>query len=116
MSDWKAVYGWDFAVKGLDLHSGAQVDEREWFAEPLREAYAQGRFPKERLSDMVRRILYAIYLVEADRWKGPQPQPDLQAHLNSAIEVARQGTVLLKNDGMLPIPSDGKTMAIIALR
>jgi len=113
MSDWKAVYGWDYATKGLDQHSGAQIDEKEWFVGPLREVYAQGRFPKERLSDMVRRILYAIYLVGADTWSGPQAQPDLQAHLNSAIEVARQGTVLLKNDGILPIRSDVKTVAII---
>src|SRR6516162_11514804 len=26
MSDWKAVYGWDYAVKGLDMESGAQLD------------------------------------------------------------------------------------------
>lgn len=25
MSDWKAVYGWDFALKGLDQHSGAHT-------------------------------------------------------------------------------------------
>jgi beta-glucosidase len=90
-----------------------QLDETEWFVGPLREAHAQGRFPKERLSDMVRRILYAIYLVDADKWNGPQAQPDLAAHLNAAIEVGRKGTVLLKNDGMLPIRPDVKTIAII---
>lgn len=113
MSDWKAVYGWDFALKGLDQHSGVQLDQKEWFVGPLREAYASGQLPKERLSDMVRRILYAIYLVDADKWSGPQKQPDLDAHLASAIEVARQGTVLMKNDGILPIRSDVKRIAVI---
>lgn len=113
MSDWKAVYGWDFALKGLDQHSGAQVDEKEWFVGPLREAYAKGQFPKERLSDMVRRILYAVYSVGADKWSGPQQQPDLAAHLASAIDVARQGTVLLKNDGVLPIRPDVRSIAVI---
>jgi beta-glucosidase len=113
MSDWKAVYGWDFALKGLDQHSGVQLDEQEWFVNPLREAYARGQFTKERLSDMVRRILYAVYLVGADTWSGPQPPPDLAAHLASAIEVARQGTVLLKNDGVLPIRPDVKSIAVI---
>jgi beta-glucosidase len=113
MSDWKAVYGWDFALKGLDQHSGAQVDEQEWFVGPLREAYARGELPKKRLSDMVRRILYAIYQVDADKWSGPQAQPDLKAHLESAIEVARQGTVLLKNDGILPIRPEVKRIAVI---
>jgi beta-glucosidase len=113
MSDWKAVYGWDYAMKGLDQHSGVQLDQKEWFVGPLREAYAKGQFPKQRLSDMVRRILYAIYLVDADKWSGPQPQPDLAAHLASAIEVARQGTVLMKNDGILPIRPDVKSIAVI---
>src|SRR5262245_9244704 len=113
MSDWRAVYAWDFALKGLDQHSGVQVDDQEWFVGPLREAYGKGQFPKERLSDMVRRILYAIYLVGADSWSGPQPQPDLTAHLASAIEVARQGTVLLKNDGILPLRSDIARIAVI---
>lgn len=113
MSDWKAVYGWDFALKGLDQHSGIQLDQQEWFVGPLREAYQQGRFPKERLSDMVRRILRAIYAVDADKWSGPQPQPDMQAHLAAATEVARQGTVLLKNDGILPIRADVRRIAVI---
>jgi beta-glucosidase len=113
MSDWKAVYGWNFALKGLDQHSRVQLDEKEWFVGPLREAYAKGQFPKERLSDMVWRILYAIYLVGADKWSGPQKQPDLAAHLASATEVARQGTVPLKNDGVLPIRPDVERIAVI---
>src|SRR5262245_31013601 len=113
MSDWRAVYAWDFALKGLDQHSGVQVDDQEWFVGPLQQAYAKGQLPKERLSDMVRRILYAIYLVGADTWSGAQPQPDLAAHLASAVEVARQGTVLLKNDGVLPIRSDVARIAVI---
>lgn len=113
MSDWKAVWGWDYALKGLDQHSGVQVDEQEWFDGPLREAYARGQFPKERLSDMVRRILRAVYAVGADAWSGPQAQPDLAAHLSSAIEVARQGIVLLKNEGVLPIRPDAKIIAVI---
>jgi beta-glucosidase len=113
MSDWKAVWNWDFALKGLDQHSGVQVDEEEWFVGPLREAYERGDFPKERLSDMVRRILRAVYMVGADKWSGPQPQPDVEAHVASAVEVAQQGIVLLKNEGLLPISPDVKTIAVI---
>lgn len=113
MSDWRAVWSWDFALKGLDQHSGVQLDQQEWFVGPLREAYARGEFPKERLSDMVRRILYAIYSAGADTWSGPQGRPDLDAHLASVVEVARQGTVLLKNDGILPLRRDVKRIAVI---
>jgi beta-glucosidase len=114
MSDWRAVYGWDFALKGLDMQSGAQLDEQEWFDAPLRQAMAEGKFPRARLSDMVRRVLYAIYVSGIDRWKGPQGTPDLAAHHALALEVARQGTVLVKNDGILPLtPSGRKTIAVI---
>jgi beta-glucosidase len=113
MSDWHAVWSWDYALRGLDQHSGAQLDEKEWFVGPLREAYARGEFPQARLSDMVRRILYAIYAVGADQWSGPQEKPDLDAHLASAVEVARQGTVLLKNDGILPVAPGAKRIAVI---
>ena len=114
MSDWKAVYAWDYALKGLDMQSGAQLDDEEWFDGPLRKALADGQFPRERLSDMVRHILYAVYVSGIDRWKGPQGTPDLAAHRALALDIARQGTVLLKNDGMLPLgPTRDKTIAVI---
>src|SRR5262249_48716872 len=113
MSDWKAVYAWDFALKGLDQHSGAQLDEKEWFVGPLREAYDQAKFPKERLSDMVRRILRSIYATGIDKWSGPGPAPDMAAHHEAVVEPARQGIVLLKNDaGILPLGKQ-KRIAVI---
>ena len=113
MSDWKAVYHWDYALKGLDQHSGIQLDEKEWFGKPLQQALENGQFPRDRLSDMVRRILYAVYSTEIDTWRGPQAKPDLAKHLQSALEVAREGTVLLKNNKILPIPAETKRIAII---
>jgi beta-glucosidase len=62
---------------------------------PLREAYADGKVPKERLSDMVRRILRSMFAVGVDRW-GPAPEVDMATHNEIALETARQGIVLLK--------------------
>jgi beta-glucosidase len=107
MSDWKAVYGWDFALKGLDQHSGVQLDQEEWFVAPLRKAYQEGKFPKERLADMVRRTLRSIYATGIDRWSGPGAAPDMAAHHEAVVETARQGIVLLKNDGAI-LPLAGK--------
>jgi beta-glucosidase len=109
MSDWGATPRWDFALKGLDQESGVQADVLLWgkeaFTDELREAHARGELPRERLSDMVRRILRSLFAVGVDRW-GPAPEVDLAKHHEIALEGARQGIVLLKNDGALPIATD----------
>ena len=116
MSDWGATLDWDFALKGLDQESGAQFDTMLWgsepFTEPLRAAYAEGKLPKERLADMVRRILRSIYAVGLDTPR-PAPEVDMDRHNDIALETARQGIVLLKNDGALPLATD--TTATVAV-
>jgi beta-glucosidase len=116
MSDWGATPRWEFALAGLDQESGCQIDrwvfKDEPFIEPLRQALAEGKLPKARLSDMVRRILQSMYAVGIDRW-GAAPHVDMAAHHEIALETARQGIVLLKNDGALPLDPD--TTAKIAV-
>ncbi|WP_200885680.1 beta-glucosidase [Mycobacterium kyorinense] len=115
MSDWGATPSWEFAVHGLDQESGAQVDAMLWhgeaFGDPLRAAYADGKLSKERLSDMVRRILRSIFAVGVDQW-GAAPAVDMAAHHQIALEIARQGIVLLKNDGVLPLSPDARIAVI----
>ncbi len=109
MSDWGATPEWQFALKGLDQESGVQADGLLWGKEPfpneLREAYEKGELPRERLSDMVRRILRSLFAVGADQW-GPAPEVDMAEHNEIALEGAREGMVLLKNDGALPLATD----------
>jgi beta-glucosidase len=106
MSDWGATPAWEFALAGLDQESGAQIDHMMWdaepFSDPLRAAHARGDLPADRLSDMVRRILRSIYAVGADA-SGEPPPVDMEAHAQVALETARQGIVLLANDGVLPL-------------
>lgn len=117
MSDWGAVPSWDYALKGLDQESGIQLDVKQWggeaFTEKLRQAYAEGKLPKERLSDMVRRILRSAYAVGIDKW-GPAPAVDLVKHNEVALEIARQGIVLLENKGVLPLAT-GKKLKIAVI-
>lgn len=111
MSDWGATPEWQYALHGLDQESGAQADRFMWsldaepFAAPLRQAYAEGKLPKERLSDMVRRILRSAYAVGIDQWEAA-PAVDMARHNEIALEIARQGIVLLKNENVLPLPAD----------
>lgn len=117
MSDWGGTPSWQCALAGLDQECGAQIDALLWQAEsfgaPLRDAYADGRLPKERVSDMVRRILRSMFAVGVDRVDAA-PAPDLASHNEIALDVARQGTVLLTNRGLLPLAAgSGTRIAVI---
>jgi beta-glucosidase len=112
MSDWGSVYGSDFAVKGLDQQSGEQIDKQVWFGDPLAREVEAGRVPRTRISDMVRRILRSMRAVGIDD-KSPRPAPDMAAHAATALEIARQGIVLLKNDDILPLAASAKRIAVI---
>jgi beta-glucosidase len=85
------------------------MDVKQWgseaFTDRLWKAYAEGKLPKERLSEMVRRNLRSVYAVGIDKW-GPAPAVDMAKHNEIALEIARQGIVLLKNDGALPLAPD----------
>lgn len=112
MSDWGAVSGPDFAIKGLDQQSGEQLDKQAWFDAPLKAKLADGSFPRARLSDMVRRILRSMKAVGVTDWVAA-PKVDVVAHAAAALEIERQGIVLLKNDGVLPLAADAKSIAVI---
>lgn len=115
MSDWGATPSWECALHGLDQECGAQIDAVFWqseaFTEPLRSAYADGRLPKARLSDMVRRILRSMFAVGIDQGRDA-PDPDMAVHNEIALRIARQGTVLLQNRGVLPL-APGARIAVI---
>jgi beta-glucosidase len=109
MSDWGGTPSWESALAGLDQESGLQLDmmmwNQVWFTDRLRAAYADGKLSRERLSDMVRRILRSMFAVGVDSWE-TAADVDLAAHNEIALETARQGIVLLKNDGVLPLATD----------
>jgi beta-glucosidase len=115
MSDWGAVHGLDFALKGLDQQSGAQLDPRVFFGSDLAAAAASDPAYKVRVADMNRRVLYAIYANGLDKYPvSPGGKIDRTANATVAGEVARQGIVLLRNRaGALPLAASARRIAVI---
>lgn len=84
-----------------------------YFDEGLRAAVASGRVPVATLDTKVQRVL-ALYarlglLDDPDR---PRPAVDTGAHHALARRIATRGTVLLANDGLLPLDGS-ETLAVI---
>lgn len=114
MSDWGAVPNIEAALKGLDQQSGEQLDPAVFFGDKLKDKAAADPVWKARLDDMNRRVLTAIYASGLDRSPvKPGGKIDFAANGAVAEEVAKQGIVLLKNNGALPLAKSAKSIAII---
>ena len=113
MSDWGAVSDTSFINAGLDQQMGSQLDEKPWFAGPLSEALSKGTVPSARVSDAARRVLRSLFAlgIPAEPYV---PQPiDYKANAQVALEAARAGIVLLKNDAILPLVSSAKSILVV---
>jgi len=114
MSDWGAVPNVDAARLGLDQQSGAQLDTALFFGDVLKSKAAQEPEWRTRVDDMNRRVLTAIYAAKLDAFPTAKGAPiDFAANALVAEDVARQGIVLLKNNGVLPLAKSARSIAII---
>ncbi|MDO5134581.1 MAG: glycoside hydrolase family 3 C-terminal domain-containing protein [Eubacteriales bacterium] len=102
VSDWGAVNDRVEDLKaGLDLEmpsSGGASDEA------IVQAVRDGSLKEEVLDQAVERILGIVYRFQENR--DPDASFDLEAHDALSREVASESIVLLKNDGILPLPED----------
>ena len=65
---------------------------------------------------MARRILTSIFAHGlADETGAPDPV-DFAASDRTALAIAREGTVLLRNQGLLPLPADTRRLVVIGAR
>ena len=116
MSDWGATHSAEkAALAGLDVQSGANLDEEVWFGEPLKRAVAEGRVPQSRIDDMVRRILRSLFAVGAvEHVARPHGDIDYMAHRLIAQREAEQGIVLLKNaEDVLPLARGASRLLVV---
>lgn len=114
MSDWVATYDGVAAAKGgldLEMPSGAFMNR-----ENLLPAIQNGTLSEEVINDKVRRILriifrFGFYDTPYTMTEPLKPNPESE---NVALDLARGGIVLLKNEGnVLPLSKNIKTIAVV---
>jgi len=114
MSDWGAVHEVGDAANGLDQESGQQIDKAVFFDGSLKRAVLRGAISTARIDDMVRRIVRSMFAVGITEHPPVHESIDYAAHARVALDIARKGTVLLKNDGgLLPLAASIKRIAVI---
>ena len=108
MSDWGAVNDRVKGLKaGLELEmpgSGGNTDKE------IVEAVKNGELEESVLDRAVERILNIVFKFTDNRQEG---KFDLEEDHKLAAEIAGESMVLLKNEGVLPIPVQGKKIAFI---
>ncbi len=93
------------AMNGLDIEMGSPLPyDRYAMATPLLEAVRAGVVPEDVIDDKVRRILRMMFetnmLGDNARHPGAFNTPE---HQRAAADIAREGMILLKNEGVLPL-------------
>ncbi|MDF1520770.1 MAG: glycoside hydrolase family 3 C-terminal domain-containing protein [Brevefilum sp.] len=107
VSDWGAVHDRVKSLKGgLDLEMPGPQDRR---VKAVVEAVKSGDLDIEILDEAVRRILRIVFKAqEVER----NSSFDKEAHHALAREIASEGIVLLKNDGILPLKGETQIAVI----
>ena len=117
VSDWGAVHSTiGTANNGLDLEmDGASPVGAYWGNGQLLAAVNNGDVAEATVDDKVKRILRAMYASGILQVPNNAPDIELVEHRELAKEIARDGIVLLKNDGdMLPLDKNAtQTIALI---
>lgn len=120
MSDWGAVHntmealtnGTDLEM-GTDLGLGPNPDYGKYFmGDTVISLVRTGKVDEKLLDEKVRRILRIMYKTKMFG-KRQEGAFNTKEHQATALKVAEEGIVLLKNDKILPLKKDVKTIAVI---
>jgi beta-glucosidase len=118
MSDWLSIWNAEAALKsGLDLDMPGETedgiyhpdDHEEYLRQEAGKLLKEGRITESDIDSMVKNILTTIFAME-------MPDPSVKElryldnydqHVEVALETAREGVVLLKNEDILPFQPTG---------
>lgn len=110
ISDWGAVHDTEMAgMSQLDIEMSVTDNFQEYFmADPLKKAVEDGKVPESKINEKVIRILMLmlkLHMIKDE--KGIERKNgtyNTLSHRQTALEIARESIVLLKNeDGLLPL-------------
>lgn len=114
MSDWGAVHSTEALLAGLDQQSGEIIDAKRWFSTELMPRLADGRIPVSAIDAAVRRILWAMYANGVDTTPRGKQTIDYEENSKVALQAAREGSVLLRNEGnLLPLSRSVRSIVVI---
>lgn len=113
MSDWGATHATGDALQGLDRESGEEFDSQIFFGAPLMAL--DGRDPSytARITDMNQRILRSMIATHIFDDPPTIATPDIVRGEAAARAEEAAGAVLLKNNGILPLLTSTKRIAVI---
>ena len=119
MSDWGAVMNTMEAVNnGTDVEMGTDLIvgphyTKFFMSDTLISLVKAGKVETTLVDDKVRRVLRIMFKTKMFGKRTPS-EINTSAHQQTALKVAEEGIVLLKNDNILPLKKDKiKTIAVI---
>jgi beta-glucosidase len=115
MSDWGATHSTAKAANaGLDQESGAPFDDVPYFAQPLKDALANGTVSASQLDLMVTRIVRSMAAHGLLDHPVSETRIDYAAHAVVTRQDAEEGAVLLRNkQALLPLSRSTKRIVVI---
>ncbi|MEM2739288.1 MAG: glycoside hydrolase family 3 N-terminal domain-containing protein [Candidatus Bathyarchaeia archaeon] len=108
----------DAAIQALEAGIDIELPDRLCYGEPLLQAVHEGLVSEELIDVAVSRILRVKILLGLfeDPYVDAERAPslfDTEENRMLALQAARESIILLKNDGVLPIPSSVKSIAVV---
>lgn len=119
ISDWGGVHDTTLAAESeLDLEMDVTPNFDEYFmANPLLKKVQKGEIPEALIDKKIRnllRLMLRIKMIGPNRDARKSGTYNTVEHRNTALEIARESVVLLKNEGqVLPLSDTIKKVAVI---